>query len=1763
MNLFKKQKFSIRKFSVGTFSTVIATLTFLSHPGHAATHDEENNISHTTSENVRTANNDKTNSEGQPSTIERNTPLSNMSNHNQAEDTNSIRANKEVDAQNNLSAENSKPEISNPSVEVNKENHSSEEHTNADSTLTSNNKTQENVNKQNGVSSEVRATDTTTTNELVTNSDIQNKPHKRSRRSVDVTATPNNDPMAINETNSGQIINGSFTDTSNGAVIPTNATESERNPASKVTGWHVNNSSQTEIPLVWGPKGLSLYNYYTFDKTRNKVAAVLSAYTESGLYGAPDSKVGSIYQDVDVTPGSVIQLHYISGSMGNTGGMNGARVYIYDANQPNTLLYKGRPSTSSMTFGNFVGVFNVPETISKLRFRFESTDNRTHEHPNQHRLLKGPNNYGGGLVADVTVNSGAYLTATTPKTDYVVTSPSATADSVRETINFSIQNRGHSRSNKTKYKVILPEGAKYISAQHARGSFNSDTRELTLDIGRIDAGGHMDVSYQISLPASTPLQTDIQGTLNYVTEGVNMNRMSDSRDLGSPGDDHFMRYGVRNEFIKNESSMREGNYQTDRQTLTVKMFKNDLQAKVTEIETYLNGLNQDNYTPEAWTSMQNVLNQAKHILSETDDTPISERKNQVTINDLTLSLDKERAKLTLDQLAKAKREEFNNNSDATNEEKEAVIEQVNNPLEFSKAAIDASHDINEINSNKESGVTTISGLTFGPTVKNDAIQELMRVVDSKKAEIDQTPNATDEEKAAAKARVDAAVNEAKHQINQATTNQGVDEAKKHGTDSINQVQPTVVKKDEAKQAIDAAATVKKAEIDQTPNATDEEKAAAKAKVDEAVTEAKHQIDQATNNQNVDDAKTHGTDSIKQVQPTVVKKDEAKQAIDAAATAKKAEIDQTPNATDEEKAAAKAKVDVAVTEAKSSIDQATNNQGVDDTKGHGIDLINHVQPTVVKKDEAKQAIDAAATVKKAEIDQTPNATDEEKSEAKAKVDKAVTEAKHQVDQATNNQGVDEAKTHGTDSIKQVQPTVVKKDEAKQAIDAAATTKKAEIDQTPNATDEEKAAAKAKVDEAVTEAKHQIDQTTTNQGVDDAKGQGIESINHVQPTVVKKEEAKQAIDAAAIAKKAEIDKTPNATDEEKAAAKAKVDAAVNEAKHQINQATTNQGVDEAKTHGTDSINQVQPTVVKKDEAKQAIDVAATAKKAEIDQTPNATDEEKSAAKAKVDAAVNEAKHQINQATTNQGVDEAKTHGTDSINQVQPTVVKKDEAKQAIDVAATAKKAEIDQTPNATDEEKSAAKAKVDAAVNEAKHQINQATTNQGVDEAKTHGTDLINQVQPTVVKKDEAKQAIDAAATAKKAEIDQTPNATDEEKAAAKAKVDVAVTEAKSSIDQATNNQGVDEAKTHGTDLINHVQPTVVKKDEAKQVIDAAAIAKKAEIDKTPNATDEEKSEAKAKVDEAVTEVKHQIDQTTTNQGVDDAKGQGIESINHVQPTVVKKDEAKQAIDAAAIAKKAEIDQTPNATDEEKAAAKAKVDVAVTEAKSSIDQVTNNQGVDEAKTHGTDSINQVQPTVVKKDEAKQAIDAAATAKKAEIDQIPNATDEEKAAAKAKVDEAVTEAKHQIDQATNNQGVDEAKTHGTDSINQVQPTVVKKDEAKQAIDAAATAKKSEIDQTPNATDEEKSEAKAKVDEAVTEAKHQIDQATNNQGVDEAKTHSIESINQVQPTVVKKDEAKRAIDAAAIAKKAEIDKTPNATDEEKSEAKAKVDEAVTEAKH
>ncbi|MGS0644787.1 DUF1542 domain-containing protein [Staphylococcus hominis] len=1143
--------------------------------------------------------------------------------------------------------------------------------------------------------------------------------------------------------------------------------------------------------------------------------------------------------------------------------------------------------------------------------------------------------------------------------------------------------------------------------------------------------------------------------------------------------------------------------------------------------------------------------------------PISELKDQATINSIDLNLDKAHAKLSLDKVARTKRALFMGNDTATIEEKNAVIEQVNQALQSSYTTVDQSMTSNDVATNKDTGINEITMIDLTPTVKQAAIDELTERANAKKVEFDNNPDATVEEKEAAKATIDNLVSEATTNIMNETTNNGVAQQKTSSIDSVNAATITPTVRSNARTAIDNIASARKVEIDKDNNATLEEKNAAKTEIDNLVARAKADINSLNHNNEIEILKENKVNEISQVVAHPVKKNAAAQAIDQAAIAKKQEIDLIEDATIEEKEVAKAKVDKIVTEAKNNINQATTNSSVDDAQNEGITAINAVIPEVVKKSDARDTIDEVARIKKAAIDQTPDATVEEKEAAIAKIDQEVTKAKEQIHQALKNENVDTAKTNGTNFINAIQPEITKKMKARETIDEVARAKKEAIDRTLDATIEEKEAAKAKVDQAVTEAKAHINEAINNSGVDEAKTNGTTTINAIQPEIIKKSEARQAIDDIARAKKEAIDQTPDATTEEKEAAKAKVDQAVTEAKGHINEAINNSGVDEAKTNGTTTINAIQPEVIKKSEARQAIDDIARAKKEAIDQTPGATTEEKEAAKAKVDQAVTEVKGHINEAINNSGVDEAKTNGTTTINAIQPEVIKKSEARQAIDDAARAKKEAIDQTPDATTEEKEAAKAKVDQAVTEAKAHINEAINNSGVDEAKTNGTNTINAIQPDVLKKAEARQAIDDAARVKKEAIDQTPDATTEEKEAAKAKVDQAVTEAKAHINEAIINSDVDEAKTNGTNTINAIQPDVLKKAEARQAIDNEVINKKTEIDNNIDATIEEKEAAKSKVDEAAIEAKNNINHTEINQAVDQAKEDGVTTVSHIQPNIVKKKAAKTAIDEVARIKKEAIDQTPGATTEEKEAAKSKVDEAATEARNNINRALSNNDVDQVVHNSTASINNIQPDIVKKEQAKRGIDTQAKIKKAIIDQTSDATTEEKEAAKSKVDEEVTKAKHSIDQAVTNSDVDQAKDRGTVAINNIQPEIVKKETAKTSIDQIALTRKNIIDQTPDATTEEKEAAKSKVDEEVTKAKRNINQAVTNNDVNQVEHNSTIAINNIQPNIIKKIAAKTLIDQVARAKKNNIDQTSNATIEEKEAAKQKVDEEVTKAKH
>ena len=1120
------------------------------------------------------------------------------------------------------------------------------------------------------------------------------------------------------------------------------------------------------------------------------------------------------------------------------------------------------------------------------------------------------------------------------------------------------------------------------------------------------------------------------------------------------------------------------------------------------------------------------------------------------------------AKKAVDDALKAKESEIDARDDLTAEEKIVAKEEAKAKADAAKQAVDKATTNADVENAKTTGVADVNSLNPVAVKKPAAKKAVDEALKAKEAEIDANNDLTAEEKLAAKEEAKAKADAAKQAIDGADTDIKVDVNSISGLSDVNSFSPEPVKKPEAKKAIDAALEKKIEEIDARDDLTTEEKTAAKAEAENKANQAKEAIDAADTDIKVDVNSVSGLSDVTSFSPDAAKKPAAKKAIDDALKAKEDVIDANDDLTAEEKTKAKAEAKAKADAAKEAIDNATTNAEVEQAKTAGTTAVDSVNPVAVKKPAAKQAIDEALKAKTDEIDARTDLTDEEKTAAKAEAKKKADAAKDAIDNATTNAEVEQAKTAGTTKVDSVNPTPVAKPEAKKVIDNALKAKNDEIDARTDLTDEEKTAAKAEAKKKADAAKDAIDNATTNAGVEQAKTNGTTEVNNVNPTAQAKPAAKQAIDEALKDKNDAIDARTDLTDEEKTAAKTEAKKKADAAKEAIDNATTNAGVEQAKTNGTTEVNNVNPTAQAKPAAKQAIDEALKAKNDEIDARTDLTDEEKATAKAEAKTKADAAKEAIDNATTNVAVEQAKANGTTEVNTVNPTAQAKPAAKQAIDEALKAKNNEIDARADLTDEEKTAAKADAKAKADAAKEAIDNATTNAAVEQDKANGTTEVNNVNPTAQAKPAAKQAIDEALKAKNDEIEARTDLTDEEKTAAKEEAKKKADAAKEAIDNATTNAEVDQAKTAGTTEVNTVNPTAQAKPAAKQSIEDALKAKNDEIDARTDLTDEEKATAKADAKVKADAAKQAIDKATTNAEVDQAKTAGITEVNNVNPEAVAKAAAKQVIDEALKAKNAEIDVRADLTDEEKATAKADAKTKADAAKEAIDNATTNAAVEQAKVNGTTEVSSVNPEAVAKTEAKKAVDEALKAKNDEIDARTDLTDEEKATAKADAKVKVDAAKEAIDKATTNAEVEQAKSNGTTEVKAVDPQPVVKTEAKKAIDAALKAKNDEIDARTDLTDEEKATAKADAKSKADAAKEAIDKATTNAEVDQAKIAGITEVNNVNPVAVAKKKAKQSIDDEAIAKKAAIDAREDLSEIAKKILKLQVDAIVKQAK-
>ena len=349
-------------------------------------------------------------------------------------------------------------------------------------------------------------------------------------------------------------------------------------------------------------------------------------------------------------------------------------------------------------------------------------------------------------------------------------------------------------------------------------------------------------------------------------------------------------------------------------------------------------------------------------------------------------------------------------------------------------------------------------------------------------------------------------------------------------------------------------------------------------------------------------------------------------------------------------------------------------------------------------------------------------------------------------------------------------------------------------------------------------------------------------------------------------------------------------------------------------------------------------------------------------------------------------------------------------------------------------------------------------------------------------------------------------------------------------------------------------TNVKDAKGKATADLtnAVDASKKAIDQDTNLTEDERNAAKAQVDSDASAAKEAINKATTNDAVTSAATAGKVTID--------KTVANAAIDNAAAGKNKAIDGS-SLTDEEKNGIKDQVAQAVKTAKDIISAADTEQAVTTAQKNGVAAIDGIKvPTEsATKTAADKAIDEALANKQAEINKSTTLTDEEKANLNQQAQNAANTAKQNIANAKTDSAVATAQENGVAAIDGIKvPTEsATKTAADKAIDEALANKQAEINKSTTLTDEEKANLNQQAQNAANTAKQNIANAKTDSAVATAQDNGVAAIDgiKVSANSTAKDQAKSNITDAADKAKQTIDQDNNLTNDQKQAAKAQVD--------
>ena len=198
-------------------------------------------------------------------------------------------------------------------------------------------------------------------------SNYSNIRHKRDTSSFRSAPENNvsNDPLKANEVNP-EIQNGNFSQVS-GGILPSRS--KRLTVVTNVDNWHsYSTDPNPEYPMFYTP---SAVDYSSFMSNNGAPYGVVLARTNNGRdRSVNDAKVAGIYQDIDVVPGSELNVNFISTSPVFSDGASGAKLKISNIEQDRILFDNRLNGMGPYPTGKLSAMVNIPSDMNRVRISF-------------------------------------------------------------------------------------------------------------------------------------------------------------------------------------------------------------------------------------------------------------------------------------------------------------------------------------------------------------------------------------------------------------------------------------------------------------------------------------------------------------------------------------------------------------------------------------------------------------------------------------------------------------------------------------------------------------------------------------------------------------------------------------------------------------------------------------------------------------------------------------------------------------------------------------------------------------------------------------------------------------------------------------------------------------------------------------------------------------------------------------------------------------------------------------------------------------------------------------------------------------------------------------------------------------------------------------------------------------------------------------------------------------------------------------------------